>query len=140
MIKFLVLSILLGVGVSAFQLPVRSKIIMNIMENIDIHNQKIIYCDDKELLHDLSKRYKTSSDCKSSNLIILSKKGALLQECENKNIFVLNYNLLYKLPQSFGAFFFKKGRANIILLEPRLKELKIKPSKQLEPYIEDQLW
>ncbi len=110
------------------------------MKNIDIKENKVIYSDDARLLKDLSSEYMVSDNCLDSNLLILDKKSNLLNACKNKNIFVLNYDLLHDLPQSFGAFFFKKGRANIVLLKQKLKKQHIRHTKQLEPYIEDKLW
>jgi len=55
-------------------------------------------------------------------------------------VFVLDYNLLSKIPESFGAFFFKKGRANIVLLAPVLKKQNIKVSKALDEYVEEKIW
>ena len=55
-------------------------------------------------------------------------------------IFALNYNILYDFNNAFGAFFWKKGRANIVIIEPRAKKLNILISKELEEYTEERVW
>jgi hypothetical protein len=52
----------------------------------------------------------------------------------------LDYYLLDKIPQSFGAFFWKKGRPNIVFIKPRLKQQSLELSSELKPYIEEQVW
>lgn len=138
--KTLFLMLFLVVSLSAHHDPIRNKIVSTIIENLDTKSQKIVYSDDKDLLQSLSATYKVTDKCLDANLLILNSWAELDKGCKNKNIFVLNYNLLYDVPQSFGAFFFQKGRANIVLLKDKLKKQDISISKQLEPYVEDRLW
>ncbi len=134
--------ILLIIAISLFasNISTKDKIIMMIMDNIYTSEQKVIYFDDKKMAEVFSKKYEIASSCENSNFIILSKKTELPNKCKEKNIFVLRYDLLYDIPQGFGAFFFKKGRANIILLKNKLKKHGIETSKELEPYLEDRVW
>jgi len=138
--KTLFLIIFLTFSLFANQNDIRTKIITTVLDNLSLNGEKIIFSDDKQLLDGLSKKYKVTNDCLDSNFLILNSFVKLNKACKKKDIFVLNYNLLYDIPQSFGAFFFKKGRANIVLLKDKLKAQKIIPSKQLEPYVEDRLW
>ena len=87
-----------------------------------------------------SKHFRVTDDCKDANLIILNDKSDLPKNYKHKHIFVLNYNLLNEIPESFGAFFWKKGRPNIVFIKPRLEKDALKLSANLKPYVEDKVW
>ena len=110
--------------------------------NISIGKDFIIWSDNKELLFELkkSKNFTTSINCENATMIILEDKKNLEKNCINKPIFVLEYNLLSEVSQSFGAIFWKKGRPNIIILSPRAKKLSIDISQKLNEYVEEKVW
>jgi len=138
--KILFLLIFLTLSLFSDQNNIKAKIIATVLDNLYSKEQKIVFSDDKVLLDKLSSHYKTTNRCMDSNFLILQHWVELSDSCKKKKIFVLNYNLLYDIPQSFGAFFFKKGRANVVLLKDKLEKNGITPSKRLEPYVEDKLW
>ena len=102
----------------------------------------MIWSDDRDILFQLEKnrRFKVTSHCQNATLIILQEKEELLSACAHAHIFALDYKLLSEVPQSFGALFWKKGRPNIVILEPRIISQQIKISKNLEPYLEEKIW
>jgi len=118
------------------------KIIEKIFSEISINKELIIWSDNEQLLKEVQgdDNYKTSSNCIDANILIIEKKENIPNECKNKYIFVLNYKLLSDVPQSFGALFWKKGRPNIVIIEPRIKTQLIKVSKNLDPYLEEKVW
>jgi len=137
--KLFVISLLFTISLFADSKTLMYEIIGTVLDNLSTPKQKIIYSDDKDLLKALSKHYAISQTCQESTFIILQKEQ-LPKECQSKDIFVLNYNLLRSVPQSIGAFFFQKGRANIVLLQPKLQKHNIKASPELKPYLEEKIW
>ena len=85
-------------------------------------------------------KFEVVSDFEEADLIIIKNNFASLDKYKNKHIFVLDYNLLSKIPNSFGAFFWKKGRPNIVFIKSRLDEQKLQLASELEPYIEEKVW
>jgi len=79
-------------------------------------------------------------DANQSDIIILNSASSLKNSTKKENIFVLKYNLLNRFPQSFGAFFWKKGRPNIVFIKPRVKRLHLKLSNDLKEYEEEKVW
>lgn len=140
MIKYIVLLVTLSITLFASNLSLEAKIITTILDNITLKEQKTIYADDAKLLALLQESYPTTTKREDATIFIINDKKDLPKNLKDKKIFVLNYQLLSQIPQSFGAFFFKKGRANIVLLRPQLKKEKITISKQLEPYVEERIW
>ncbi len=118
------------------------QIIETIITNISIDKEIKVWCDDaliqKELVE--HQKLKVADSCESATIVILKNKNNLPKECEDKHIFALSYKILSDMQQSFGALFWKKGRPNIIILEPRIEKQNIKTSKDLEPYLEERLW
>ena len=140
--KFLFLSILSALLLSASSVDSKVKILEKIISEISVNKQITIWSDDKEILSKIKnhKKFITTTACKKANFVILKDKKYLSKVCNDTHVFVLNYKLLSDIPQSFGALFWKKGRPNIVILESRIKKQNIKISKNLEPYLEDKIW
>jgi len=140
--KHFILYILLNIVLLASDInPQKVKILEVILNEISIDSSKIIWSDNNTLLNDIKANniLHTVADCKSANIIIL-EKNILPIECKNKYIFVLDYKLLSEIDTSFGALFWKKGRPNIIILEPRIDKQSIKIKDKLKPYLEERIW
>jgi len=120
---------------------IKVKILETIMQELSVDSKKLIWSDNSQLLAKLEDRNNLNivSNCEDASLIIVERLD-LSQGCKNKNIFVLNYDLLSKIDNSFGALFWKKGRPNIIILEPRINKQSIKINDKLKPYLEDRIW
>jgi len=121
---------------------IKAQILEKILSEISINKEMKIWSDDKTTLENFrnNKKFKIVKNCMDSNTIILKHKKNLDKRCLDKNIFVLSYSLLNQLPQSFGSFFWKKGRPNIVLIKSRLQKRNINISNKLEPYTEDRVW
>lgn len=120
----------------------RAKVLEKVFTNISINEEIKVWCDNKAVLAQLKDngKFKTVNNCKDATLVILSSKESMTKECENKHIFTLNYSLLSDIPTSFGAFFWKKGRPNIVIIKSRIESRDIKISNNLEDYVEEQVW
>ena len=118
------------------------KIIEKIFSEISIHEDIKIWSDSKIINKILTKNniLNTVQNIEDANIVILNYATRAQNLSSNQYIFVLNYKLLTQLPQSFGALFWKKGRPNIVLIEPRIILQNITISKDLEPYLEDRVW
>jgi len=134
------LSLLLFASDSSDKL--RVKILETIFSEITIDEKLRVWSDNKNILSEIREhdKFETATSCNSANIIILEYKENLQESCSSKCIFVLKYNLLSDIEHSFGALFWKKGRPNIVILEPRVKSQSIIITKDLEPYLEDKVW
>lgn len=89
---------------------------------------------------------KTNPDIKitdkvdKANIIILGIDGWRGKKTGDKPIIVLEYSLLKKYPTAIGAYYWQKGRPNIVMLEPRLHRMRIKLPKEFEKYTESKIW
>ncbi|MEA3330063.1 MAG: hypothetical protein U9Q29_00010 [Campylobacterota bacterium] len=118
------------------------KILKNIISGIENSKPMTVWSDDEEIMSAfyLSKKFVVVDRYEDAKMIILSKKSNLPKRRRGKHIFVLDYNLLYEIPESIGAFFWKKGRPNIVFLKSRIEEQSLKLSANLKPYLEEKLW
>jgi len=123
-------------------LDLQVKILEKVLNEISINKKKIIWSDNKSICKAIEKNrlIQTTPECKYATILILQDKKNLPKECYECVLFVLDYELLSKMPNSFGAFFWKKGRPNIVILKSRLKSLFIKASSDLDPYLEEKAW
>ena len=117
-----------------------AKILHYIVQNINNNTIHKILCDDAKLQENFKELgYTIVKDAKDADLIILRNKHKFSKNVKGK-VFVLGYELLNEIPQSFGAFFWKKGRPNIVFIAPRVKKEHIQLSKELQEYEEEQVW
>jgi len=113
---------------------ITAKIYENIMNNLS-HNPKI--WTDNYNLKNILKKYSNLdlTNKNSANIYILNKK---IENINNKIIFVTNYKLLKDINNSVGAFYWKKGRPNIIFIKERLDKNGIKIPFEYKNYIENE--
>ena len=121
---------------------IKTEILEKVITGISIKQTLNVWSDNDNILAQLKEhnRLNTAQNCKDASIVILEDKKNLAKECVSKHIFVLNYQLLSDVPQSFGALFWKKGRPNIVILKPRINAQAIKVSNALKPYLEDKVW
>ena len=80
-------------------------------------------------------KIKIVKDCKEANLVILSTTKNIPKECLSKVLFGTRYSHL-KNPNVIGAFFWQKGRPNILFYQKRLDKHNIKLDPNFDKYIE----
>jgi len=140
--KIIILLLIAIMSFASDTVHFQSKILEKIFTNISTSKELKIWSDDKKILNELKKDkilHTVDKMCDASLVIIKNKKN-LSKECKPNFIFVLKYNLLNEIPKSFGAMFWKKGRPNIVIIEPRIDSQHITVSKDLEPYLEERVW
>jgi len=118
------------------------KILKKIVSGIHNSDSMKLWSDDYHILKAFSDDdvYHVTMKCESADIIILKEKENLPSYCVHQHIFVLSYKLLNDIPKSFGAFFWKKGRPNIVFIEPRVKENSLELSIEMKPYVEEKVW
>lgn len=79
-------------------------------------------------------------DYKEADVIIVEQKNCKQNKYFHKPIIVLDYNLLNKCPNAIGAYFWQKGRPNIVMIEPRIKKESIKLPDEFKIYLESRVW
>lgn len=141
----LILSILFSVLILSANERVdhhRATILEKVFSQISINQKVKIWCDESSLVFQLKNhsRLQVVDSCSDASVILLNDKENLSQNCEGKHVFALKYDILSNVPSSFGAFFWKKGRPNIVIIKPRLESQSIIISKSLEEYLEEEVW
>ena len=74
-------------------------------------------------------------NCKDADVVILSTLKNLPEACKGKILFGTRYMHL-RNPQVIGAFFWQKGRPNILFYQYRLDQHHIKLNENFQKYIE----
>jgi len=80
-------------------------------------------------------RFQLAKDCKQSDVVIIKHSKDLTNECKDKILFGTKYQTL-RNKNVVGAFFWQKGRPNILFYKTRLDEHKIILNKDLRKYID----
>ena len=139
--KYLFLLLVLTLPLLA-DIDAEMKILDYIVKNINNNSWHKIWSDDAKIEHAFGELgYDAVSNAKDADLIILKEASSLKDEKHIKGkVFVLNYDLLDEIPQSFGAFFWKKGRPNIVFIAPRVENEHLKLSQELQEYEEERVW
>lgn len=121
---------------------VKAQILEKIFTNISMNKDIVLWSDNKNLILEFKKsgNIVTTQNIESATLVILEHNTNISCNCQKKLVFVLEYNLLKELPDSFGALFWQKGRPNIVIIAPRIKSQNIAVSKELEAYLEEKIW
>lgn len=120
----------------------QAQILEKIFQNIVLQREPLLWSDNKTLLEEIKKsnRFATTADATKATLLIIEEKTNLPKESADVAVFVLDYALLKEIPQSFGAMFWKKGRPNVVLIEPRTQAHDIKINEALKMYVEEKIW
>jgi hypothetical protein len=110
-----------------------------------------VYTNDKEYrdVFRHSKRIFLSSKIEESDIVLITEERTLNHvlyrikvntEIENKPIlFVTNYHFLNKSDDILGAFYWRKGRSQLLFIKKRLKEYNITLPKEYQSFMIDEL-
>lgn len=79
-------------------------------------------------------------NCEDSNVLLLKSDVQLQKACKNLPALVLDYNLLNRYDNAVAAFFWKKGRPNIVFIKDRMKKFEIKLPMEYQIYEEETIW
>ena len=142
MIRIIMTLLFLGVTLNASEKVYATKIIKNIVEVMD-KAETSVWLDNAsaDIVESLElKPLNVVKACKNAKILILSSKKSIPKHCISKPILVLDYALLEKYTNAVSAFYWQKGRPNIVFLKKRLEYFSISLPPTYHKYIEDQIW
>lgn len=118
-------------------LHVKAEILSKIAHQIVKKDIVKIYVDDDHFLgtQGLVDSVKYTS-CEDADIVFVPKKESLKNDCKNKFIFATSYYFYQNSPDVIGAFFWQKGRPNIIIKSAMIEKLDVSLSKSFKKYIE----
>ncbi len=115
-----------------FSASSESKIISLIFNSLFKGKEILIYTNSKEKQKIITEAgFIYTYSCKEASIAYISDYS---EECKNKPFFTDNYRSFKENPNAIGAFYWKKGRPNILFLKPRLKSFNLKLPNQLVKY------
>ena len=92
---------------------------------------------DIESVSKYPKKLQIVEDCSRADIVLLSTVKDIPKDCASKILFGTRYSHL-KNKNVIGAFFWQKGRPNILFYKERLEKQQIKLDKSFDKYIENQ--
>lgn len=142
MLKFFFLFFLSVYVTFASEINTATKIVKAITSVVNTNTAAIwIEKEDKSIEKFLDiKAFQTSEECEDIGVFLIKKPHPFVLECANKPIVVLDYDLLKKYDNAVAAFFWKKGRPNIVFIKDRVEKFNIKLPKPYEVYQEEIIW
>ena len=84
-----------------------------------------------------SSKFNIVNRCDDADVVLVSYQKDISPECEKKVLFGTRYQTLLKEP-TVGAFFWQKGRPNILFYKSRLQKQSIRLSKDFQKYIDNE--
>jgi len=137
-----ILFIFCGSLLNASEKEYAAKIIKNIVEVIDTP-KTLVWVDQEgsELIGSEGlKQLHIVKTCKEAKVLILLNGKGIPRSCVDKPILVLDYELLTKYSNAVSAFFWQKGRPNIVFIKKRLEKYSISLPSTYDKYVEDKIW
>ncbi len=110
-----------------------------------------VYTDDKEYrkVFSTSKRMVLSADPEKSDIILITNQSTLLkimrerrsavERDEKPILFVTDYRILKNSSDIVGAFYWRKGRSQLLFIKNRLDDYNITLPKEYEDFMVDEL-
>ena len=135
--KLIITLILSFLPLFSSEITTASKIMEKISSALIQKNEISVFAKDSRNIEivQFSNKLKNVLSCEESDMILTKIKINSL--CNDKVlVFATNYLAFMKSPNAIGAFFYQKGRPNIIFREENLKKHNIILPKEFEKYIE----
>lgn len=121
----------------AGEVEIAAKIIDKISMELTKKEKVSVFTNDIRNLYiiKISKHLNREKDCQKADLVLTKEQKLPL--CNNNTlIFATDYLAFKKLPEAIGAFFYQKGRPNIVFRKEILAKHNIVLSKEFEKYID----
>jgi len=90
-----------------------------------------------EAIEEYSEKFNLVNSCEDSDIVILSSVKNIPSRCSSKLLFGTRYKHL-KNKKVIGAFFWQKGRPNVLFYRDRLEKNNIKLDSSFDKYIENE--
>jgi len=135
-LKKLLLPLLIGLQLAASDIELATRIYTTIARALTAKSAPLFYIhgDIEELQENPAIR--RTDNCLAADIIIAAHLEGLPPECLHKPLFASRYRLFRKHEEIVGAFFWQKGRPNIVFSAVRLQQLGITLGAEFTPYIE----
>ena len=92
---------------------------------------------DIKAVNEYSEKFNIVKNCADADIVLLSTTIDIPSTCRGKVFFGTRYKHL-KDEKVIGAFFWQKGRPNILFYKSRLDKKHIKLDRSLDKYVEDE--
>ena len=136
MIKILIILFLITTFSFADDCDKRASIFNMLVKSISSKTYPNIYMHKNiKSLEKNSKDLNLIKVCKDADVVLLSTIKNIPKDCDGKILFGTKYSHL-KNKNVVGAFFWQKGRPNILFYKNRLKKYNIKLPAKFDKYIE----
>ncbi len=133
--KLLLIILILSSIVIADDKGIEKRIFESIFKELSTQDHPKVYTNDKvESLALSSELFERVDSCEEAEIIIMTTKE-IAGECQGKIVFGTRYRHL-KQPYVTGAFFWQKGRPNIVFKEELLHKHEITLSASMNDYVE----
>ena len=81
--------------------------------------------------------FEVVDSCDKSVVVLVGKFSNLMDTCKNKPIFSTNYRAFKHTPNSFGAYYWRKGRPQLKFKRETLDRYQLSLPLALEKYIDE---
>jgi len=129
--KKYILILLIG-GTSLYGVSSESKIIKLIFTSLLNKSEISVYVEElpkKEIVKEAG--FSIANICSKADIVYASK---ILLGCEEKPLFTDSYMSFLNEENAIGAFYWKKGRPNILFLRHRVEKFQLHMPKKLQKY------
>ena len=93
----------------------------------------------KKNLKRYAERIVIVSSCEKAEIVFVAGElGELPEDCRKKTLFSTKREHLFRWYNCVGAFYWKKGRPNLLLIEERLRDMNIELPRDYRKFIEPQ--
>ena len=134
--KKLLLSIFISMTLFASDTKLATKIYLSIAKACtDKSDPKFYLHGDVKELRD-NKAISRVNSCEEADIVILSTMKRFPAECKKKLLFTTHYRTFSQNPEIIGAFFWQKGRPNIIFHRESLEKHHILLDSSYDKYME----
>ncbi len=136
MIKF-ILTLLIVTTLNASDIKLASSIFNKLVSTVTKKTDAKVYIHKNiQSLNEFPGELEIVTDCKEADIVILSTTKYIPSTCRDKILFGTRYQHL-KNKNVIGAFFWQKGRPNILFYKDRLNKNNIKLDSSFDKYIEN---
>jgi len=137
LIKLFFISLLITT-IYANDVKLASSIFNTIVSSVTNKKNAAVYLyKDIEAVSKYPDKLRVVKDCSSADVVLLSSIRDIPKDCDSKVLFGTRYSHL-KNKNVIGAFFWQKGRPNILFYRERLEKQHIKLDKSFDKYIENE--
>lgn len=135
-LRKLLLLLVLGFTLYASDSTLATKIYLSIAKEIAGKNVPTFYLHGNIKYLNKNKEIKALKACAKADIVILNELSGLPEECQGKLLFTTHYSTYIENKNILGAFFWQKGRPNIIFRRSLLEKNKVVLSSSFNKFIE----